>query len=260
MDEFAGFVRNASIHAPKIPYVSSLTGQWITADEVAQPAYWINHLRRTVRFADAVATVAAGPETILLEIGPSETLVQMMRQITKETGGNDAPLVFASLASAKDSVAEDKALLSALGRLWAAGVQPDWQAFHAGSRRKRVLLPTYPFDRKRFWVEPARTTAADTLSNSSTQSSSQPMSPAVETAIFPAPVEDIPMPTSTSVAADDAAMLNDLKALIADLSGTDLADAEADASFLELGFDSLFLTQLTQGIQSKYREIGRAHV
>ncbi len=61
------------------------------------------------------------------------------------------------------------------------------------------------------------------------------------------------MPASTSVAADDAAMLNDLKALIADLSGTDLADAEADASFLELGFDSLFLTQLTQGIQSKYR-------
>jgi acyl carrier protein len=61
------------------------------------------------------------------------------------------------------------------------------------------------------------------------------------------------MATPTPVAADDAAMLNDLKALITDLSGTDLADAEADASFLELGFDSLFLTQLTQGIQSKYR-------
>jgi len=253
LDEFAAYVGKASLHAPSIPYVSSLTGQWITAEEVTQPAYWTNHLRRTVRFADAVATVSARPETILLEVGPSETLVQMMRQIAKETGSNDAPLVFASLASAKDSISEDKALLSSLGRLWTAGVQPDWQAFHAGARRKRVLLPTYPFDRKRFWIEPARTAAADTLSNASTPSFTQPMPPAMETAIFPAPVEDISMPTSASSAADDAAMLNDLKALIADLSGTDLADAEADASFLELGFDSLFLTQLTQGIQSKYR-------
>jgi acyl carrier protein len=115
-------------------------------------------------------------------------------------------------------------------------------------------LPTYPFDRKRFWVEPARTTAVPAaISNTTSQSFLQTVSASAETAIFPSPVEDIPMPNSSAAATDDAAMLNDLKALIADLSGTDLADAEADASFLELGFDSLFLTQLTQGIQSKYR-------
>jgi amino acid adenylation domain-containing protein len=258
LEEFAGHVRKAAFHAPTIPYVSTLTGQWITAEQVAQPEYWTNHLRRTVRFADAVATVAAAPETVLLEVGPSETLVQMMRQITKESTDNaaNAPLIFASQASAKDAVAEDKAMLTALGRLWAAGIKPDWQAFHAGSRRKRVLLPTYPFDRKRFWVEPARTTAVafpNTIAQSILQPLLQVESSPAETAFFPAPVEDISMPTPAPVAADDAAMLNDLKALIADLSGTDLADAEADASFLELGFDSLFLTQLTQGIQSKYR-------
>ena len=253
LDEFASCVRKATFNAPAIPYVSTLTGQWVTAEQVAQPEYWTNHLRRTVRFADAVATVAAAPETILLEVGPSETLVQMMRQITKESASSaaDAPLVFASQASAKDAVAEDKAMLIALGRLWTAGIKPDWQALHAGCRRKRVLLPTYPFDRKRYWVEPAST--AVTLTNTLAPSFIQPSSLPVETAIFPTPVEDISMPASISVAADDAAMLNDLKALIADLSGTDLADAEADASFLELGFDSLFLTQLTQGIQSKYR-------
>jgi amino acid adenylation domain-containing protein len=270
LEEFAGHVRSAAFLAPIVPYVSSLTGTWVTADEVAKPEYWVNHLRKTVRFADAVRTVADAPHTILLEVGPAETLVQLMRQITMEKtrlekAGLDAPLVLASQAAAKDTVAHDKAMLAALGRLWAAGVQPDWHRFQSGARRKRVLLPTYPFDRKRFWVEPAQTAAAATIPISVTPSldsfSSQLQSSLTETAILPsivsapvsAPVEDHFMPTSSAIASDDAAMLNDLKALIADLSGTDLTDAEADASFLELGFDSLFLTQLTQGIQSKYK-------
>ena len=260
LEEFARHVERATFHAPSIPYVSTLTGQWITAEQVAKPAYWVSHLRQTVRFADAVRTVAAAPSTILLEVGPSETLVQLMRQtvldVAREKGSANevAPLIFASQAAVKEDVAADKAILMALGRLWAAGVQPDWQKFHADSRRKRILLPTYPFDRKRFWVEPARTTAVPAaISNTTSQSFLQTVSASAETAIFPSPVEDIPMPNSSAAATDDAAMLNDLKALIADLSGTDLADAEADASFLELGFDSLFLTQLTQGIQSKYR-------
>jgi amino acid adenylation domain-containing protein len=260
LDEFALHVEKATYQAPSIPYVSTLTGQWITAEEVAKPSYWTSHLRQTVRFADAVRTVAAAPETILLEVGPSETLVQMMRQIVLDTAREKAaanataPIIVASQAPAKEEITADKAILMALGRLWAAGIQPDWQKFHAGSRRKRALLPTYPFDHKRFWVEPARTASAATaLPNTFSQSFLQASSPSAETAIFPVPVEDTPMPTPSAVATGDAAMLNDLKALIADLSGTDLADAEADASFLELGFDSLFLTQLTQGIQSKYR-------
>jgi len=251
LEEFAVHVRKATFHAPTIPYVSSLTGTWVSAEEIAKPEYWTSHLRNTVRFSEAVRTVAAAPETILMEVGPSETLVQMMRQTTGV--GSGSPLIFASQASAKDGIAEDKAILMALGRLWASGVQPDWRKFHSGSRRKRVLLPTYPFDRKRFWVEPAQTQSTVVIQNSFTQALlPQPVS-STETIPFAVPVEELNMAIPTSAAADGAAMLNDLKALINDLSGTDLADAEADASFLELGFDSLFLTQLTQGIQSKYR-------
>ena len=246
LEKFADHVRNATFHTPKIPYVSSLTGQWITTDEVAKPRYWTNHLRQTVRFADAIRTASAVPETILLEVGPSETLVQMMRQTILEKGsdGASSPLIFASLA-AKEGIAEDKAILTTLGRLWTAGVKPDWRKLHAESRRKRVLLPTYPFDRKRFWIEPARTKTTSTPNSFSQTLLSQ--------AISQTPVEDLTMATPSPVNTGNSTMLNDLKALIADLSGTDLADAEADASFLELGFDSLFLTQLTQGIQSKYR-------
>ena len=252
LEEFAGHVWKANFHAPTIPYVSSLTGTWVSGEEVAKPEYWISHLRNTVRFADAVRAVTDAPETILLEVGPSETLVQMMRQTTGV--GSGTPLVFASQAAAKDGIAEDKAMLSALGRLWAAGVQPDWRKFHAGSQRRRVLLPTYPFDRKRFWVEPAPSSSVSVIPTSYLQPPfSQIVSATTEMITSATPVEDLTMATPTSVEADDAAMLNDLKALITDLSGTDLADVEADASFLELGFDSLFLTQLTQGIQSKYR-------
>ena len=263
--EFANHAARVSFGKPAIPYVSSLTGNWITAEQVAQPEYWAQHLRQTVRFADAVRTVAAGPETILLEVGPGETLLQIMRptvlDAARDAGSpkHSAPQLFASLSGVKDGISDDKALLTALGRLWAAGVEPDWHKFHGpkspgSAQRRRVLLPTYPFDRKRFWVEPTHALAHTPSSASSIpgpQSIPISLPTPAETAIIPALHEDIPMPNPA--AADEAAMLNDLKALIADLSGTDLTDAEPDASFLELGFDSLFLTQLTQGIQSKYK-------
>jgi amino acid adenylation domain-containing protein len=258
LEEFATHVAKASFRAPKIPYVSSLTGSWVTAEAVAKPEYWTSHLRQTVRFAEAVATVANAPSTILLEVGPAETLVQMMRQIMMGQAvgvkADDAPLVFASLAATKDGVADDKAMLTALGRLWAAGVKPDWQAFHAGEQRRRVLLPTYPFDRKRFWMEPAAAQINLASSAPIQQAQIQHSIAVPQVTSIPVPAqEDLPMATPSPIANDEFAMLNDLKALITDLSGTDLTDAEADASFLELGFDSLFLTQLTQGIQSKYR-------
>jgi len=260
LEEFEQHVSKIAFHSPSIPYVSSLTGTWVTADEIAQPAYWTRHLRQTVRFADAIRTIADAPEAVLLEVGPSETLVQLMRQTTGI--GVGAPLVFASQAAAKEAVAQDKAFLSTLGKLWAAGIQPDWQKFHAGYSRKRILLPTYPFDRKRFWVEPAKSQSEIVVQpETSVEVQALPLAqfihPPTATNISSAIIEDSSMATLTSAVTgssnEDAAMLEDLKALITDLSGTDLADAESDASFLELGFDSLFLTQLTQGIQSKYK-------
>jgi amino acid adenylation domain-containing protein len=255
LEAFANRVRNATFHPPAIPYVSTLTGQWITAEEVARPEYWTRHLRQTVRFADAIRTVATHPESILLEVGPSETLVQMIRQTLRDDADKVASstLVFASQGEIKDSRGDDHAILQALARLWAAGVQPDWQGFHSGARRKRVLLPTYPFDRKRHWVEPAASITVPSITNPRSMSDTISESINLPADVIHIPAEDLLMPTAIPASTDDAAMLNDLKALIADLSGTDLADAEAEASFLELGFDSLFLTQLTQGIQSKYR-------
>jgi amino acid adenylation domain-containing protein len=269
LDEFGAAAEQIHFGNPTIPYVSSLTGSWITGEAVADPAYWVRHMRETVRFSDAVRTVASDPQTILLEVGPGETLLQIMRQTLLEapapglSSGDKAhaPQLIASLAgTAKkpgdDGVADDRALHAALGRLWAAGLEPDWSALH-GQPRRRILLPTYAFDRKRHWVEPSAPTAsappalpitqellpAPAVATQTTANTSFPVS-------FSISAEEPIMPTPE---ANEAAMLTDLKALITDLSGTDLEGAEPDASFLELGFDSLFLTQLTQGVQSKYK-------
>ncbi|HTJ29215.1 MAG TPA: aminotransferase class III-fold pyridoxal phosphate-dependent enzyme, partial [Acidobacteriaceae bacterium] len=266
LDEFAQAAAQIKFSAPQIPYVSSLTGAFITPETVADPTYWVRHMRETVRFADAVRAVASEPQTILLEVGPGETLLQIMRQTLQEASSaakadkNHAPQLVASLAGTakkpgEDGVSDNRAIHTALGRLWAAGLDPDWRILHgtpSGAIRRRILLPTYVFDRKRHWVEPSATPAAHItqavlpypLSTQQTLTNISISAPVSLSA------EELTMPTPE---ANEALMLNDLKALITDLSGTDLEGAEPDASFLELGFDSLFLTQLTQGVQSKYK-------
>jgi amino acid adenylation domain-containing protein len=243
---FAEVVRSMTFAAPSIPYVSTLTGKWITLSELAEPEYWTGQLRHTVRFADAVREIIHTPERIMLEVGPSETLVPLIRQTAK--AGSWAPAALSSLASARATGPEDNALLSALGLLWTLGADPDWTAFHAGYSRKRALLPTYPFERHRHWVDaPATSLTAQRIPAAAALSpvvnTNQASETPAEVSIMATPAPHVPNYT----------MLSELKALITDLSGIDLSDAEADASFLELGFDSLFLTQLTQGIQSKFR-------
>jgi amino acid adenylation domain-containing protein len=252
---FAEVVASIQFSEPSIPYVSTLTGKWMTAAEASQPAYWTRQLRHAVRFADAISEIIRTPERILLEVGPAETLVQLMRQIGGV--GADAPTVLSSLGSSKakesgEKTPEDRAVLSALGTLWTLGANPDWHGFHAGYTRKRALLPTYPFERTKHWIEQPK--AAPAIP------SIQATPALISTAFIPEPLSALPAedtimaPTASAATTAPAdSMLLELKDLITDLSGTDLADAESDASFLELGFDSLFLTQLTQSIQSKFR-------
>jgi amino acid adenylation domain-containing protein len=245
---FAEFLRTITFSAPLIPVVSTVTGRWLTAGEIASTEYWTRQLRHTVRFADAVTELAKTPERIFLEVGPSETLVQLIRQVTGQTAGkpSEAHTVLASLPSSRDGVRADAAIQAALGRLWTAGADPDWAAFHAVSGRRRILLPTYPFERKKYWVAPTRGESPRVESDGA----QIPQLPLASSATSPLSPE---VPIMATPAAENFTMLNGLKALIADLSGVELNDTDADASFLELGFDSLFLTQLTQAIQSKYR-------
>lgn len=147
---FAEEVRKSRPRAPQTPFISSLTGTWITAHEATDPEYWSRQLRETVRFGAGVAELLKGQRRILLEVGPGRALSGLAGQ---QRNGHGPQLVLSSLPHPHDRRAADASLLDALGRLWAGGVEVDWTTFYARERRRRMPLPTYPFERQLFWVD-----------------------------------------------------------------------------------------------------------
>jgi acyl transferase domain-containing protein/thioesterase domain-containing protein len=146
--EFEAFCATLKLSAPRIPFVSNLTGTWITDAEATNPGYWVRHLRETVRFHDGIRTLAAG-EPVLLEVGPGRTLSSFARQQPTK------PAAIATTLRHPQEQASDVAfLLGALGRLWACGADLDPAKLFAAEERRRVRLPTYPFERQRYWIEP----------------------------------------------------------------------------------------------------------
>ena len=137
------------LNAPQIPFVSNLTGTWIRAEEATDPGYWARHLRGTVRFAASLEEILREPGRILLEAGPGRTLAGLARR-HPALGARHA--VVTSLPAARDEKGDLPALLEAAARLWLSGAEFAWKRFHGGARR-RVPLPTYPFERLRYWID-----------------------------------------------------------------------------------------------------------
>jgi acyl transferase domain-containing protein len=150
LEPFAEHLRRVGLKPPRIPFVSNLTGNWITDDEATDPGYWAKHLRHAVRFADGVRRLLGDAELLLLEVGPGRTLTSLANQSSDEPG---RPAALSSLRHPRDRAPDVEFLLGALGKLWLAGVRVDWPAFSAAEERRRVPLPTYPFERKRHWIE-----------------------------------------------------------------------------------------------------------
>jgi acyl transferase domain-containing protein/thioesterase domain-containing protein len=151
IDAFAEIVRTKQLHPPQIPLVSNVTGTWLKDEEATDPHYWARHLRHTVRFADGLTALRAEPGTFLIEIGPGETLSALSWQY----GGKEArQRIFPSLPRAGEKTGDLVSMLTALGNLWLNGVTVDWEAFHEHEKLHRVPLPTYPFQRKKFWMGP----------------------------------------------------------------------------------------------------------
>jgi len=155
LDAFAHAVQKLTLHPPQIPYVSNVTGTWITAAEVTDPTYWARHLRETVRFGDGLQTVLQNSQAILLEVGPGRTLstlAQSQPRLAVAHAQSKGPALN-SLRHPQDQQSDSAYLLNTLGKLWLAGVEVDWAGFYAHEQRRRVTLPTYPFERRRYWVE-----------------------------------------------------------------------------------------------------------
>ncbi|WP_223632378.1 type I polyketide synthase [Corallococcus sp. EGB] len=145
---FAERLRAVRWSEPTLPWVSNVTGSWITPAQACSPEYWVEHLRRPVRFAQGMRTLLEEPSRALLEVGPGNTLATLARRASPPP-----EVVVASMRHAHESCSDLDALLSAAGRLWLSGVRLDGTKLYASEARRRVPLPTYPFERHRYWVE-----------------------------------------------------------------------------------------------------------
>ncbi|WP_326947991.1 SDR family NAD(P)-dependent oxidoreductase [Amycolatopsis sp. NBC_01307] len=156
LDEFRGIAESLSYGQPVIPIVSNVTGAPATAAELADPEYWVRHVREAVRFADGMRTLTAKGVTTFLELGPDGVLSALGR----ESAGPDA--VFAAVLRAGRP--EPGSALAALAAVHVHGVAVNWPVLFEGTRR--VELPTYPFQREHYWIEPSASTPATTTEDS----------------------------------------------------------------------------------------------
>ena len=147
-------ITQIKLNPPQIPFISNVTGTWITAEEAINPNYWAKHMRQTVCFAAGIAELLQEKDRILLEVGAGRTLSTLVRRNSNEIVEQT---VLSSLPHPQDKVSDRAFILNTLGKLWLAGVEIDWSYFSAHEQRYRVPLPTYPFERQSYWLEPVDT-------------------------------------------------------------------------------------------------------
>jgi malonyl CoA-acyl carrier protein transacylase/NAD(P)-dependent dehydrogenase (short-subunit alcohol dehydrogenase family)/acyl carrier protein len=147
---FEAKVRQIRLNTPKIPFISNPTGQWITFEDATNPKYWVNQLRKTVRFADGLKELLKVKNAVFIEVGPGGDLCNILR-LHQDKGPDQ--LVSNLVRYPQQKVSDVYYLLNRIGRLWLEGVKIDWPGFYEEERRHRISLPTYPFDRQKFGVE-----------------------------------------------------------------------------------------------------------
>lgn len=232
MDAMIGpFTEEAAMvpaRTPEIPWISTCTGSTIDSSTLADPGYWARQLRQPVLFSQAVEQALKEGNLIFLESGPGQALSQFVRQHPDRA---NEPVVSTLPGAAADT--EDFA--AALGELWKHGADVDWDAWITGQSRRKLNLPTYPFERQSYWVD----------------QSASATTPAVAAASAPTIPVTTPSPSVEMISKDRLPELTlKLRALIRELSGIEATDDKA--TFTELGFDSLFLTQASQAVQSRF--------
>ena len=255
---FTEAMRAVRLDAPMLPMVSCTTGGWLAAAEATDPDYWARHLRDTVRFSDAVGTLLDEKCAAIIEAGPGQTLTQLARQHPSRTNRHEV------IHTISEETDEDESLAAALARLWMCGARPDWRAAHSGERRLRVPLPGYPFERQRFFADLMPGTPTP-LTIAGTDGDAPPEAACVRTALLSSapgasssaqPAVPTASGSGNTAVTDSQAsattLLGDLQHLLSDLSGIDLAAAPTGTTFLELGLDSLLLSQAAVTISRKF--------
>ncbi|MBV8904545.1 MAG: amino acid adenylation domain-containing protein [Acidobacteriia bacterium] len=237
---FTQCVRQIRLAPPQIPYISSVSGTWIRPEEATDPNYWARHFRETVRFSSGIQVLRSSGPAVLIETGPGNTLTNLARQHP----AREAQIVVPSLA-ASARASEEVAMLQALGRVWAVGASPNWTAL--GGEGRRISLPTYSFERKRHWI--------DILPSQEAHKGAALRESPVASGPREAAEMSANEPIKSMITGNrrQERLVAGLTAIFEELSGVDGAGLDPATPFLELGFDSLVLTQVAQAIQAKWK-------
>ncbi|MCL4265828.1 MAG: SDR family NAD(P)-dependent oxidoreductase [Anaerolineae bacterium] len=148
--DLTALVASFNLQPPRIPYLSNVTGDWITAEQATDPAYWVAHLQQPVQFAAGLAELLRRPHQLLLEIGPGNALGSLAK-LHPDCTPAQHPLILPTLPHAYTSQPARPFLLQTLAKLWLTGVAVNWEGFYRLEKRRRLPLPTYPFERQRYW-------------------------------------------------------------------------------------------------------------
>ena len=229
---YVAWMQTLRLQPPRLRFVSNVTGSWITDAEATDPAYWGEQLRQTVRFADGVRTLLEQTANlVLLEVGPGRALTSLVRA---QTEALPELRLLTTLPHRQAQLSERSVLLTTLGQLWLSGVSIEWAGLHAEQRRQRVQLPTYPFERQRYWFDAPSETALE--------------QPAVPSWQAPAPMALHPRPALATafVAPRDAS-----EQALAQLWQASLGIAPIGVmdNFFDLGGHSLLATQLVSRLR-----------
>jgi amino acid adenylation domain-containing protein len=149
--EFQQNISRFRLNPPQIPYISNVTARWITGEEAVNPRYWGDHLCTTVRFSHGLKELLKQDNAIFIEIGAGRILGMMVRTHPDKKPGH---MVLNTVKHQQEKIADDYFLLEKVGQLWLHGQRIDWKAFYGKEKRYRVSMPGYPFEGKRYWLDP----------------------------------------------------------------------------------------------------------
>ena len=242
LSPFEALVSTMKLGIPKIPILSSVTGDWLKDAEAMSPSYWANHLRSTVRFSHAITALLTDPSRIFLETGPRNVTATLARQHP-----SSKPVVSISSLDPGEGKSEYYSVMRALGQLWLQGIEPNWQAFYSGQERIKLDLPSYSFEKNKYWVEPLMTQIDMTASSVApankmeltVQANLETVSSLQET-----PIQHKPM--------RKASLIEKLKDMLENASGIDMDGIGPEISFVEMGLDSLLLTQVALNLKREF--------
>jgi acyl transferase domain-containing protein len=156
LGRFGDCLHRVRLNPPQVPIISNTTGVELTAAQAVDPEYWVQHLRNTVNFQPCMATLMATGPRVFVEMGPGRALSSLA-----QANGVPAGQVIAALRHPEQAMADDAWHIGTIARLWACGVAVDWEQIWGGARRNRVVLPSYAFQRKPYFIEPGKAVAGE---------------------------------------------------------------------------------------------------